>query len=152
MIGRVLMLPSGRATIKPDYEEGSWGVAHVDPPGVCLLEWERRGKLRDLATAQRARIMVYMAGAETEAELLGRKAIGDDDDRLQIGMMAEELACLDFWGRLEPRLRAMTRMLVRRHRLQIERVAKALLANTSLSAKQIDTLVSPSVGIGPPPE
>jgi hypothetical protein len=100
LIGRVLNFPSGGATIKPNYKQGSWGVAHVEPPGVCLLECKKRGKLRDLATAERARIMVYMAGAETEAELLGRTAIGDGDDRLQIGMMAEELACPDFWERL----------------------------------------------------
>jgi hypothetical protein len=75
-----------------------------------------------------------------EAELLGRKAIGDGNDRLQIGMMAEELACPDFWERLEPR--AMTRMLVRRHRARIERVAAALLAKTTLSATQINKLVS----------
>ena len=49
------------------------------------------------------------------------------------------------WERLEPRLRAMTRMLVRRHRNRIERVAKALLAKTTLSAKQVDKLVGRSV-------
>jgi hypothetical protein len=42
--------------------------------------------------------------------------------------MAEELCHSPPWGKLEPRLRAMTRMLVRRHRARIQRVAKALLA------------------------
>jgi hypothetical protein len=36
-------------------------------------------------------------------------------------------------------------MLVRRHRARIERVAKALLAKTTLSAKQLDKLVGRSV-------
>jgi hypothetical protein len=59
--------------------------------------------------------------------------------------MAEELCCSAPWDRLEPRLRAMTRMLIRRHQARIESVAKALLAKTSLSAKQLDKLVGRSV-------
>jgi hypothetical protein len=39
----------------------------------------------------------------------------------------------------------MTRMLVRRHRERIERVAKALLARTTLSREQLDKLVGRSV-------
>jgi ATP-dependent Zn protease len=35
----------------------------------------------------------------------------------------------------------MTRMLVRRHRARIERVAEALLAKTKLSAKQVDKVL-----------
>jgi hypothetical protein len=59
--------------------------------------------------------------------------------------MAEELNPSTNWGKLEPRLRAMTRMLVRRHRARIERVAKALLARTTLSARALDKLVGRSV-------
>jgi hypothetical protein len=51
----------------------------------------------------------------------------------------------DAWVKTEARLRAMTRMLVRRHRARIERVAKALLANTTLSAEELDKLVGRSV-------
>jgi hypothetical protein len=40
----------------------------------------------------------------------------------------------------------MTRMLVRRHRARIERVAKALLDKTTLTAKQIDKLVGLRIG------
>jgi hypothetical protein len=47
--------------------------------------------------------------------------------------------------RLEPRLHAMTRMLVRRYRVRIERVAEALLARTTLSSKALDKLVGRSV-------
>jgi hypothetical protein len=39
----------------------------------------------------------------------------------------------------------MTRMLVRRHRTRIERVAKALLAHKTLSAEYLDRLVGRSV-------
>jgi hypothetical protein len=39
----------------------------------------------------------------------------------------------------------MARMLVRRHRERIERVAKALLAETTLSAEKLDALVGRSV-------
>lgn len=59
--------------------------------------------------------------------------------------MAEHLRQSPPWDRLEPRLRAMTRMLVRRHRRLITRVAKALLARTTLTAEELDRLVGRSV-------
>jgi hypothetical protein len=74
-----------------------------------------------------------MAGAEAELELLGRPAIGDGDDRYQIELMAERLCCSPPWEKLEPRLRAMNRMLVGRHRALIERLAKELLKKTTLT-------------------
>jgi hypothetical protein len=60
--------------------------------------------------------------------------------------MAEEL-CNDgiSWEKLEPRLRTMTRMLVRRHRTRIDRVADALIAKTTLSGEELDRLVGRSV-------
>jgi hypothetical protein len=88
--------------------------------------------------------MAKMAGAEAEKELLGTKPTGDSDDKLQIGLLAEEAPGFD-WTKTEPRLRAMTRMLVRRHRARIKRVAKVLLARTTLSAKAVDQLVGRSV-------
>lgn len=39
----------------------------------------------------------------------------------------------------------MTRMLVRRHKLRIDRVAKALLAGTTVSEKSLDKIVGRSV-------
>lgn len=39
----------------------------------------------------------------------------------------------------------MTRMLVRRHKKRIERVAKALLARTTVSAKALDKMVGRSI-------
>jgi ATP-dependent Zn protease len=46
------------------------------------------------------------------------------------------------WERREPRMRAMTRMLVRRHRVAIERVAAALMDWETLSGDEIDALVT----------
>jgi ATP-dependent Zn protease len=142
--GRVLTPPCGYATIRPNYAKAVAG--HVTEPHACLTEWERRGKVRDNGNAVwYARIITYMAGAEAEKELLGSTVIGDGDDRDQIALMAEELPGGADWGKLEPRLRAMARMLVRRHQKRIELVARALLAKTTLSAKALDKLVGRSV-------
>jgi hypothetical protein len=89
--------------------------------------------------------MVNMAGAETEAVSLKLVAIGDASDRLEIGKAADEFGHPEFWERIEPRLRRMTRMLVRRHRATIKRIAKALIAKTTLSAEELDRLVGRSI-------
>ena len=86
-----------------------------------------------------------MAGGEAEIELLGSTQGGDGDDRCQIEMMAEELDDSERWSKIEPRLRAMTRMPVRRHRALIERLADSLLAKGKLTGRQIDRLVGRSV-------
>ena len=91
-----------------------------------------------------------MAGAEAEAELLGTVPRGDGDDRYQIELMAEELETpAKRWDtKIEPRLRTMTRMLVHRHRALIERVAQALIDQTTLSREELDNLVGRSVDRG----
>jgi ATP-dependent Zn protease len=144
VVGRVLTLVCGGATITADNE--SAGHCIIEEPYACISHWERRGKVRDAPyAAWHARIIAYMAGAEAESELLGSRAIGDDEDRRQIDLMAEEIYQPADWDRKERRLRAMTRMLVQRHRLRIERVAKALLTRKTLTAKQLDKLVGRSV-------
>jgi hypothetical protein len=144
-IGRVLTLKCGGATIKPDYDEVTAGTAHTYDQWCCIDEWANRGRVRNVHAALHARIITVMAGAEAEREMLGRCSGGDGDDRYQIELMALELAPSTDWSKLEPRLRAMTRMLVRRHRARIERVAEALLARTTLSAGRLDKLVGRSV-------
>jgi hypothetical protein len=64
--------------------------------------------------------------------------------------MAEELETpAKRWDtKIEPRLRAMTRMLVHRHRALIERVAQALIDQTTLSREELDNLVGRSVDRG----
>jgi hypothetical protein len=143
-IGRVLTLPCGPASIKPDYKSGTAGVSVCPDPYECISEWEKRGKSRSLSTVWIARIIHSMAGAEAAAELLGAKQHGDNDDRYQIALMMEELAPAN-WERCEARLRRMTRMLIRRHKQRIDRVAEALLAKTSLSTRALDNLVGRSV-------
>jgi ATP-dependent Zn protease len=145
VIARVLTLACGRATINPDFAEGTAGHAITEDPHECIYQWKKRGKVREPDVVWHARIMVYMAGAEAEMELLGANALGDGDDRYQIALMAENLSRTANWDRLEPRLRAMTRMLIRRHRTLIERAAKALLAKITLTGKAMDKLVGRSV-------
>jgi ATP-dependent Zn protease len=146
VIGRVLMLACGRATIRPNYEKLEAGHTITPDPYACLYEWEKRGHGSDSRDAvHHARIMTYMAGAEAEQVLLGSGGVGDGDDRYQIALMAEELHRDTDWNKLEPRLRAMTRMLVRRHKVRVERVAKALLARTTVSAKALDKMIGRSV-------
>jgi hypothetical protein len=144
-IGRVLTLMCGHATIEPNFNEMSTGEAITFDPYDCDTEWRKRGKWRPMESAWQGRIIAFMAGAEAEIEFFGHCVAGDGNDRDQITLMAEELlpAGVD-WNTRESRLRAMTRMLVRRHRTRIER-SKALLANITLSAKDLDRLVGRSI-------
>jgi len=140
VIARVLTLACGGASIQPDYDDGAAGHSIIAGPLVTEGVWYRRWKLRTGDAVYRARIIAYMAGAEAEAELLGSTPGGDGDDRYQIDLMAEQLDRCDL-----DRLRAMTRMLVRRHRNRIERVAAALLNKRKLSGRQIDKLAGRSI-------
>jgi hypothetical protein len=146
VVGRALTLHCEGATIKPDYVLREAGHTICHDPWACLHQWEIRGKVRDNADAVlHGRIIAFMAGAEGEIILLGSTQMGDGNDRYQIGLMAEALENGRDWNRLEPRLRAMTRMLVRRHRALIERAASALLRKTTLSGAQLDKLIGRSV-------
>ncbi len=44
------------------------------------------------------------------------------------------------WDSREPRMRVMTRTLIRRHRDKIERVAVALLERGRLTAEELDAI------------
>jgi ATP-dependent Zn protease len=145
VLGRVLTLVCDSATIEPDHDSAGHSL-----PRACIYEWEKRGKVREPAAVWHARIIGFMAGAEAEAELLGTVPRGDGDDRYQIELMAEELETpAKRWDtKIEPRLRAMTRMLVHRHRALIERVAQALIDQTTLSREELDNLVGRSVDRG----
>jgi ATP-dependent Zn protease len=146
VIGRVLTLLCGGATIVPDYEAGEAGHAITHDPWECVTEWSRRAKMRHDDAVWHARIITFMAGTVAEQVLLGAAQAGDGDDRYQIELMAEELDSDPAeWVRVEARLRAMTRMLVRRHRDRIERVADALIAKSRLTERQIDKLVGRSI-------
>src|SRR5437660_1293493 len=71
VIGRVLTLSCGHASIKPNYKRRMAGVSITLDPYACLSEWEKRGKVRAQDAVWIARIISYMAGAEAAAECLG---------------------------------------------------------------------------------
>jgi hypothetical protein len=150
VIARVLTLACGHASIHAD--EDSSGHAITYDPYRILREWEYRGKIRGNNAVWHGRIIALMAGAEAEREILGHHKGGDGThggigtDRYEIALMAEEIVDSDqFWQRLEPRLRAITRSLVRRHRGRVERVAEALLQKGRLSSKELDDLAGRSI-------
>src|SRR5216684_4210788 len=85
VIGRVLTLTCGEATIRPDYKSRTAGYSICPDPYACLYEWERRGKVRDNNSVWVARVLYSMAGAEAQVVILGtpRSQIGDGDDMRQ---------------------------------------------------------------------
>lgn len=147
VIARVLTLSSGLATIEADYADNAGGYSITDDPWECVRQWETRGRVRTSWNAVwYGRIMAYMAGAEAEVKILGATQGGDGDDRYQIELMSKEVKFRRHdWDHVEPRLRVMTRMLVRRHRARIERVADALLSEITLTGERIDKLAGRSV-------
>lgn len=159
VIGRVLGIPCGGATIEADADSAGHNL--IEDPWKILSLWEGQGyEIRDnqlvptgtrphgtYESALRGRILTFMAGWAAEVEILGECPGGDGDDRYQIGLMFEELTIPGqrepgdgAWERYEGRLRARSRGLARRHRAAIERVAGALLARGSLTAEEIDAL------------
>lgn len=123
VIGRAMLQVCGGASIVTD--EDSAGQAFCADPYRTQWEWDQRGKHRSFSSVLVGRIITFMAGAEAEREILGDCRGGDGDDRLQIAYMLEEY--MGVVPAHEPRLRAFTRQLVRRHRAAIEAVAGALL-------------------------
>ena len=82
VIGRIVGLTCGRATIVPDEDTmtAGYSIAAVER---SISDWEARGRLRPKSML-RARIMTLMAGREGEVVLLGRHGGGDGDDRQEI--------------------------------------------------------------------
>lgn len=147
VVGRVLGLTCGRATIVPDHEEGSAGHTVTPDPHRSIADWEARGRFRYVSMF-RAAIMALMAGREAEIECLGSCQGVDASDQREIAFHiddAEPPAVCSDWeearDRFAARLRARTRALVHRHRAAIEAVASALLQHRTLDAEQIDGIV-----------
>ncbi|AWV19803.1 MULTISPECIES: hypothetical protein [Methylobacteriaceae] len=147
VIGRVLTMVCGGASIVADEAENEAGHSITADPMVILGEWDRRGKWRgsDLGTASvfRGRALTVMAGAEAEAEILGQCQGGDGDDRYQVALMLYEIAEEGEHERIEIRLRRAARSLIRRHRTDIERVATALMERETLTGDEIDAMLPP---------
>lgn len=152
VIGRVLGMICGHATIEPDEDSG--GHAIMADPWEILGVWDgnapgegfrRHGQIESV---YRARILTFMAGWAAEVELLGGCWGGDGDDRYQIALMFEEIPIPGYQHdddgtakRYEARLRERARGLVRRHREAIQRVATALIARRTITAREIDALM-----------
>jgi ATP-dependent Zn protease len=128
VIGRVLKLPCGHATIVAD--DDSAGHAITGDQWAIWEHWqEQYDKHRSMPAVFRARIIAFMAGVAAEKELLGFTRGGHGEDDRQITFMGDDVwdTWSDDWLRWEARMRRQTARLVRKHRAKIERVAAALL-------------------------
>ena len=141
VIGRVLKMLCGHATIVPDVD--STGHSITADPWVIWEYWlDEVGIQRPIAMVFHFRMMTFMAGAEAERVVLGSCRGGDEDDCKQVTYMADDLIDTfdPAWGRWERRLRRHTARLVRKHRATIELVARALMSGRTLSGEEIDRL------------
>ena len=144
VIGRVLKQVCGHAlTIRQNRKEGEAGHGIVADPCDTLEHWWKIERYRghdEYNSIMLGRIMCFMAGRESEEEVLGTCAGGDTDDQRQINLMLDSLLPQDMeMSRFQAnyhRLRRHTRELVRRHRATIEHVAALLLERkTSTGAR-----------------
>jgi ATP-dependent Zn protease len=139
VIGRVLQMPCGSATIVPD--DDAAGHSITNNPMSSVHYWEMRGRYRDYKTGLRAMIIAHMAGRAAEIEFFGDCQGGDGDDRHQIAEMAASLVRDQDWPRWEARLLHHTATLVARHRVKIGRLASALMERGTLTPDEIDALL-----------
>jgi hypothetical protein len=142
VIACILGLPTGHVTIVAD--EGSAGHFIIRDPYEIWEDWEARGKYRSLDSVFRGRIMALMAGGEAEAEFFGTCSEGDGNDRNWIACMLQELCQESEVERTEARLRRMTRMLMRRHRKTVQRVAEQLEVRGTLSEGEVAAFCGPA--------
>jgi ATP-dependent Zn protease len=143
VIARVLGMTCSAATIVPDYEklEGGHVLTNVER---SVDDWDARGRIRHVSIF-RARIMMLMAGRESEIEVFGKAPdawFGDEDDLREIDWTMDEANVPD--RAFLDKMRTKTRGLVRRHRDAIAQVAAALIKHRSLDARQIDEIVAAS--------
>jgi hypothetical protein len=146
VIGRVLGIPCGHATILADDESNGHNLA--EPPYKILGRWwDDLGRYyREEAVAFHARIMAYMAGAEAERVLLGVCNGGDGNDLSEIAWMANSAGYDTFsgeWTRRRGQLRRQTVRLLRKHQATVRSVADALLEKHVLAGGEIDAPMRP---------
>jgi hypothetical protein len=142
VIGRVLGLTCGDVAIKPNNDS----IRHViiRDPWQTIQDWEDRQHFRDPASAFRGTIIALMAGREAELEIFGAQGdVGDrHDDEVQIALLLQDA---EPWGdpdRFRTRLRGKTRVLVRRHRQSIERIAHGLLSTNVLTRDAVEAIMA----------
>ena len=92
----------------------------------------RRMEMELVATRKRVIVSAQLTGGPDVQEVL-------QDYLVKVWTYSDDLACRR--NILEKRLRAITRMLVRCHRLRIEAVARTLLDRSSLSVEELDALM-----------
>jgi len=137
VIAYILGLMPKSVTAKEDHD--SAGHCTIPDMWEVAAAWERNGKWRDPLSIVRCRILSYMAGRETEVEILGGCQGLDGDDLYQIALMSDELPAFDLH---QARMRDQCRTLVRRYKSSIERVAVALLTSQALDGGEIAALVN----------
>jgi hypothetical protein len=137
VIGRVMGLTCGGATIEPDYDDLTAGhsKSHVER---SINDWDARGRCR-CASMFRARIMMLMAGREAEIVCLGGCGGGDGDDLLEIDISLDETEAPEDPEPWLSRLRIRTRDRVVRHSEAIKAVAAALLARKTVKTRRTMT-------------
>ncbi|MGU3540999.1 hypothetical protein [Methylobacterium sp. A54F] len=144
VIGRRLTMVCGGVTIIPNDDLEASGCAEVADADTTFREWELREKFRDKASVVRGRIITIQAGHEAEAEILEGETGDDEDDRACAAALIDDAGVLESQeADTLQRLRRMARMLVRRHRVDIERIATALLERDTLTGDEVDAMLQP---------
>jgi len=141
VIARVLGIGCKYVILRQDGD--STGHEIIPDLNEIYRDWERAGiHHRGNRSACRARIIVFMAGAEAERACLGAAGVADAPDRHQIDLMLEScLAESAYARRVAARLRAAARQLVRRHRPAIAHVAALLRAQRRLTQNRLDRAI-----------
>jgi ATP-dependent Zn protease len=134
---RVVGMACGEASIVPDDDEMSAGVAIVEKPQLIERAWKRVQPHGESVIC--GRIIGFMAGREAEIIAFGTThEIDDGNDRRQIELMAEQAGVSEAYL---ARLRTKVGPLLRRHWYKVERVAESLLIRKTLSGPDIDALI-----------
>lgn len=135
---RVVGMACGEASIVPDDDEMSAGVAIVEKPQLIERAWKRVQHHGESVMC--GRIIGFMAGREAEIIAFGTTyEIDDGNDRRQIELMAEQAGVSEAYL---ARLRTKVGPLLRRHWHKVEAVAEQLLVHKTLSGRKIDTIIS----------
>jgi hypothetical protein len=132
VLARILAVPSGPASIC-DPNHGTINV-YLDTAFHRGRSGRWGWKSRQSWVAA---VIISMAGSVAEDEILGIGSSGNGIDCKRTFRFIAHAGMQDH----EVRLRAMTRMLIRRHREAIEQVAQELLRETTLSGPELDELV-----------
>jgi ATP-dependent Zn protease len=127
MLARVISLMAGRETeiVCFGRSRGGWGSDYRDIVNVARSGHLKVPGPRNASVAQARYRRAYK--------------------QMRMPMPEGAVANVTFdpaWDRYQERLRQKTRMLVRRHRSTIERVAAAILEKGKLKAEEIDDLIS----------